>query len=70
MSADCCSEQVQIVFSALHSTISEIGDKAVTWQGRNVTGHVARIVSGLTDHLYFILFILRCMMFFLEFLHN
>nr|WNI01963.1 terpene synthase [Psidium guajava] len=45
LSADCCSEQVQIIFSALHSTISEIGDKAVTWQGRNVTGHVAQICT-------------------------
>ncbi|XP_048130719.1 ent-kaurene synthase, chloroplastic isoform X2 [Rhodamnia argentea] len=51
LSADCCSEQVQILFSALHSTISEIGDKAVTWQGRNVTGHVAQIWLELLESM-------------------
>lgn len=51
LSADCCSEQVQIIFSALHSTISEIGDKAVTWQGRNVTGHVAQIWLELLESM-------------------
>nr|ASP43414.1 kaurene synthase-like protein 3 [Tripterygium regelii] len=35
-----CSEQVEIIFSALHSTICEIGDKALAWQGRSVTHHV------------------------------
>ncbi|KAF8026571.1 hypothetical protein BT93_F3150 [Corymbia citriodora subsp. variegata] len=37
LSADGCSEQVQIIFSAIHPTISETGDKAGTWQGRNLT---------------------------------
>ncbi|XP_058218666.1 ent-kaurene synthase, chloroplastic isoform X2 [Rhododendron vialii] len=39
LTADCCSEHVQIIFSALHSTICEIGAKAFTFQGRNVTTH-------------------------------
>ncbi|OAY26442.1 ent-kaurene synthase, chloroplastic isoform X1 [Manihot esculenta] len=42
-STECCSEQVEIIFSALHSTICEIGDKAFTWQGRKVTSHVIEI---------------------------
>lgn len=44
LAADCCSEHVQIIFSALHSTICEIGAKAFTFQGRNVTTHVIDIV--------------------------
>ncbi|GMJ10516.1 GA REQUIRING 2, ENT-KAURENE SYNTHASE 1, ARABIDOPSIS THALIANA ENT-KAURENE SYNTHASE 1 [Hibiscus trionum] len=39
----CCSEEVEIIFSALHSTISEIGEKAIAWQGRNVKTHVTKI---------------------------
>ena len=46
----CCSEEVEILFSALHSTISEIGEKAIAWQGRNLTTHVTEIVSC---YLYF-----------------
>ncbi|XP_012068527.2 ent-kaur-16-ene synthase, chloroplastic [Jatropha curcas] len=38
-----CSEQVNIIFSALHSTICEIGEKAFRWQGRKVTSHVIEI---------------------------
>ncbi|XWS16726.1 hypothetical protein CRYUN_Cryun33cG0002500 [Craigia yunnanensis] len=38
-----CSEEVEILFSALHSTISEIGEKAIVWQGRNLTTHVYEI---------------------------
>ncbi|XP_015583550.2 ent-kaurene synthase, chloroplastic isoform X1 [Ricinus communis] len=52
-----CSEQVEIIFSALRSTISEIGDKAFTWQGRKVTSHVIKIwldllKSMLTETLW------------------
>ena len=32
----CCSENVEIIFSALHSTICDFADKALTWQGHNV----------------------------------
>ncbi|GLU05094.1 hypothetical protein SLE2022_222130 [Rubroshorea leprosula] len=39
----CCSEQVEIIFSALWSTICEIGKGAIPWQGRDVTGHVTEI---------------------------
>ncbi|OMP00169.1 hypothetical protein CCACVL1_03450 [Corchorus capsularis] len=42
-SIHCCSEQVEILFSALHSTITEIGEKAIAWQGRNMTTHVTEI---------------------------
>ncbi|KAH9646269.1 Ent-kaur-16-ene synthase [Citrus sinensis] len=37
---NCCSEQVEIIFSALRSTICEFGDKTLTWQGRNATSHI------------------------------
>lgn len=43
-STDFCSEQVEILFSALHSTICEIGNKSCRWQGRDVTSHVINIV--------------------------
>ncbi|PQQ15905.1 ent-kaur-16-ene synthase chloroplastic-like [Prunus yedoensis var. nudiflora] len=39
-SVDCCSEHVQIRFSAVRSIISEIGVEAFKWQGRSVTNHV------------------------------
>ncbi|KAI5334141.1 hypothetical protein L3X38_024274 [Prunus dulcis] len=42
-SVDCCSEHVQIIFSAVRSIISEIGVEAFKWQGRSVTNHVTEI---------------------------
>ena len=36
VSTDCCSENVEIIFSALHNTICDFADKALTWQGHNV----------------------------------
>lgn len=38
-----CSEQVKIVFSALYSTINELGAKASTLQNRSVTNHIVDI---------------------------
>ncbi|CAL9016458.1 unnamed protein product [Prunus brigantina] len=43
VSVDCCSEHVEIIFSALKNTINEIGVKAFKWQGRSVTSHVIEI---------------------------
>ncbi|TQE02673.1 hypothetical protein C1H46_011742 [Malus baccata] len=43
VSVDCCSENVEIIFSALKNTINEIGAKAFTRQGRSVTSHVIEI---------------------------
>lgn len=40
---DFCSEQVKIVFSALHSTISELGYKASILQNRSVTEHIIEV---------------------------
>uniref|UniRef100_A0A6N2LUG6 ent-kaurene synthase n=1 Tax=Salix viminalis TaxID=40686 RepID=A0A6N2LUG6_SALVM len=40
---DFCSEKVEIIYSAIHSTISEIGDKSFGWQGRDVKSHVIKI---------------------------
>lgn len=45
MGVDCCSENVEIIFSALKNTINEIGARAFTRQGRSVTSHVIEIVS-------------------------
>ncbi|KAK2654429.1 hypothetical protein Ddye_014285 [Dipteronia dyeriana] len=39
----CCSEEVEIIFSVLHSTICEMGDKTFSRQGRNVTSHFVEI---------------------------
>ncbi|RXH86679.1 hypothetical protein DVH24_021952 [Malus domestica] len=43
VSVDCCSENVEIIFSALKNTINEIGAKAFTRQGCSVTSHVIGI---------------------------
>ncbi|PKI62826.1 hypothetical protein CRG98_016777 [Punica granatum] len=43
VAADCCSENVKIIFLALQSSICEIGDRAIILQGRNVKAHVAEI---------------------------
>ncbi|AAD30231.1 Ent-kaur-16-ene synthase [Arabidopsis thaliana] len=37
------SEHVEIIFSVLRDTILETGDKAFTYQGRNVTHHIVKI---------------------------
>ena len=44
VSVDCCSEQVEIIFSALRDSIIEIGAQALKWQGRSVTKHIIEIV--------------------------
>ena len=36
VSTYCCSENVEIIFSALHNAIYDFADKALTWQGHNV----------------------------------
>ncbi|XP_017639059.1 ent-kaurene synthase, chloroplastic isoform X1 [Gossypium arboreum] len=43
VSIACCSEEVEIIYSALDNTISEIGEKAIAWQGRNIKTHVSEI---------------------------
>ncbi|MBA0823191.1 hypothetical protein Goarm_019938 [Gossypium armourianum] len=43
VSIDCCSEEVEIIYSALDNTISETGEKAIAWQGRNIKTHVSEI---------------------------
>ncbi|XP_059661878.1 ent-kaurene synthase, chloroplastic-like isoform X3 [Cornus florida] len=48
---DCCSEQGQIIFSALHSTICEIGGKALTWQGRSMTSDIKEIWLDLLSSM-------------------
>ncbi|KAM7528825.1 hypothetical protein LguiB_032235 [Lonicera macranthoides] len=45
--SDCCSEEVRILFSALHGAISEIADQAFIRQGRDVTSHLVEIWMDL-----------------------
>nr|CAD1840323.1 unnamed protein product [Ananas comosus var. bracteatus] len=42
-----CSEHVEIVFSAIYSTINELGAKASAVQNRSVTGHLVEIWLSL-----------------------
>nr|ASJ80909.1 ent-kaurene synthase [Camellia sinensis] len=51
VAVDCCSEHVQIIFSALQSTISEIGAKAFTIQGRSVASHIIDIWLSLMNSM-------------------
>ncbi|KAK9677704.1 hypothetical protein RND81_11G160900 [Saponaria officinalis] len=46
-STKACSENVDIIFSALSGTISEIGEKARLWQDHDVTKHVVEIWLSL-----------------------
>ncbi|KAL8461832.1 hypothetical protein ACS0TY_033066 [Phlomoides rotata] len=46
-STECSSQYVQIIFSALRRTVSEIGDKAFKLQERRVTNHIIEIWLGL-----------------------
>lgn len=39
------SEQVKIVFSAIYTTTNQLGARASAVQGRDVTKHLAQIVS-------------------------
>lgn len=41
---DSCSEQVEIIFSAIKSTVNEIGANAYPRQERSVTNHFIEIV--------------------------
>ncbi|XP_027917791.1 ent-kaur-16-ene synthase, chloroplastic-like isoform X2 [Vigna unguiculata] len=48
----CCSETVKIIFSAIHSTVCEIGEKSVKRQGRNVKNNVIKIWLDLIQSMY------------------
>ncbi|KAK1425274.1 hypothetical protein QVD17_20624 [Tagetes erecta] len=49
---DCCSDQVQILFSALKSAICWIGDTAFKCQGRDVTSHVIQVWLDLINSAF------------------
>ncbi|PSR92592.1 Ent-kaur-16-ene synthase [Actinidia chinensis var. chinensis] len=51
VAVDSRSEHVQILFSALHNTICEIGAKAFAFQGRSVTSHVIDIWLNLLNSM-------------------
>ncbi|KAL5175961.1 Ent-kaur-16-ene synthase, chloroplastic [Glycine soja] len=48
----CCSETVKIIFSAIHSTVCEIGEKSVKQQGRNVKNNVIKIWLNLVQSMF------------------
>ncbi|KAK2369179.1 ent-copalyl diphosphate synthase, chloroplastic [Trifolium repens] len=48
----CCSEAVKIIFSALRSTICEIGEKSFERQGRNVKDNVIKIWLDLMRSMF------------------
>ncbi|RDY07072.1 hypothetical protein CR513_08859, partial [Mucuna pruriens] len=48
----CCSETVKIIFSAIHSTVCEIGEKSVKRQGRNVKNNVIKIWLNLIQSMF------------------
>ncbi|KAH7536670.1 hypothetical protein FEM48_Zijuj03G0009100 [Ziziphus jujuba var. spinosa] len=43
VTVECCSENVKIIFLALHGAISDIGAQASMWQGRDVKYHIIEI---------------------------
>ncbi|KAL7130570.1 hypothetical protein ABFS83_13G142600 [Erythranthe nasuta] len=43
VSTECCSQNVRIIFSALKTTICEIGDKGFVKQERSVMNHIIKI---------------------------
>ncbi|XP_044967666.1 acyclic sesquiterpene synthase-like isoform X1 [Hordeum vulgare subsp. vulgare] len=45
------SEQVEIVFSAIYSSVNELGSKASAVQGRDVTGHLVEIWQELLRNM-------------------
>ncbi|KAL3851002.1 hypothetical protein ACJIZ3_012884 [Penstemon smallii] len=51
VSTKCSSQNVQIIFSALKSAISEIGDKAFIRQTRSVTKHIINIWLDLLNSM-------------------
>ncbi|KAL9259161.1 Ent-kaur-16-ene synthase, chloroplastic-like protein [Drosera capensis] len=50
--ATCCSEKVEMVFSALHRTVSEIRDQACRYQDRNVALHVYGVWHRLIKSMW------------------
>ncbi|KAK1304840.1 hypothetical protein QJS10_CPB11g01670 [Acorus calamus] len=48
---DCCSEQVEIIFSALYNTINDLGTRASSIQGRSVTSHIVEIWLALVKSM-------------------
>ncbi|KAL5100684.1 hypothetical protein RYX36_005011 [Vicia faba] len=48
----CCSETVKIIFSAVRSTICEIGEKSIERQGRNVKDNVIKIWLDLLRAMF------------------
>ncbi|RDY07071.1 hypothetical protein CR513_08858, partial [Mucuna pruriens] len=48
----CCSETVKIIFSAIHSTVCEIGEKSVKHQGRNVKNNFIKIWLNLIQSAF------------------
>ena len=54
VSTNCCSENVEIIFSALHSTIYDFANKALTWQGHNVINHIIVIEAWILTEVFLV----------------
>ena len=54
VSTDCCSENVEIIFSTLHSTICDFVDKALRWQGHNVISHIIVIEAWILTEVFLV----------------
>lgn len=68
VSTECSSYNVQIIFSALRSTICEIGDKGFKLQGRSITNHINGIVRSFNSlisffYYYFYLLLFKCVLY-------
>lgn len=55
-SKDCCSQQVRILFSALYTTINELGEEASLLQDRDVKSHIIEIVRSHLFDLFIVNF--------------
>ena len=54
VSTNYCSENVEILFSALHSTICDFADKELTWQGHNVISHIIVIEAWILTGVFLV----------------
>lgn len=65
INTDCCSEAIKIIFSTMHSTICEIGEKSVKRQGCNVKDKVIKIVRCFLISSAYIFLLIKIVRYFL-----
>jgi len=54
VSTNCYSENVEIIFSALHNTICDLADKALTWHEHNVINHIIVIEAWILTEVFLV----------------